>query len=69
VRNFQSLNVLNWIKSYSKFNSLECGNFSQGAGTPGTEKDIAFLLLAVKGFRKHMDVDKFFQTLAKLVSS
>jgi hypothetical protein len=28
------------IQNFSDY--LECGNFSQGAETPGTEKDIAF---------------------------
>jgi hypothetical protein len=45
-------NTLNWLKIDSvdqKFNWLECGNFSQDAGTPGTETVIAFLQLAVKG--------------------
>jgi hypothetical protein len=32
-----------------KFNWLECGNFSQDAGMPGTEIVIAFSQLAVKG--------------------
>jgi hypothetical protein len=32
-----------------KSNELECGNFSQDAGTPGTERVIAFSQLAVKG--------------------
>jgi hypothetical protein len=32
-----------------KFNLLECGNFSQDAGTPGTERVITFSQLAVKG--------------------
>jgi hypothetical protein len=32
-----------------KFNGLECGNFSQDAGTPGNERVIAFSQLAVKG--------------------
>jgi hypothetical protein len=31
-----------------KFNCLECGNFSQDAGTPGNERVIAFSQLAVK---------------------
>jgi hypothetical protein len=34
-----------------KFNGLECGNFSQDAGKPGTERVIAFSQLAVKGLR------------------
>jgi hypothetical protein len=34
-----------------KFNLLECGNFSQDAETPGTERVIAFSQLAVKGLR------------------
>jgi hypothetical protein len=48
-------NTLNWLKIDSvnqklfKFNWPESGNFSQGAGTPGTDKDIAFSQLAVKG--------------------
>jgi hypothetical protein len=45
-------NTLNWLKIDSvdqKFNWLECGNFSQGAGTPGTERVIVFSQLAVKG--------------------
>jgi hypothetical protein len=48
-------NTLNWLKIdlvNQKFNWLECGNFSQDAGTPGTERFIrfiAFLQLAVKG--------------------
>jgi hypothetical protein len=35
-----------------KFNRLECGNFSQDAGTPGTERVITFSQLAVKGLKK-----------------
>jgi hypothetical protein len=45
-------NMLNWLKIDSvdqKFNWLECGNFSQDAGMPGTERVIAFSQLAVKG--------------------
>jgi hypothetical protein len=45
-------NTLNWLKINSvdqKFNWLECGNFSQDTGTPGTERVIAFYQLAVKG--------------------
>jgi hypothetical protein len=45
-------NTLNWLKIDSvdqKFNWLECGNFSQHAGMPGTESVIAFSQLAVKG--------------------
>jgi hypothetical protein len=45
-------NTLNWLKIDSvnqKFNWLECGNFSQDAGMPGTERVIAFSQLAVKG--------------------
>jgi hypothetical protein len=34
------------IKSYSKFNQLNFGNFSQGAGTPVIERVIAFSQLA-----------------------
>jgi hypothetical protein len=34
-----------------KFNWLECGNFSQDAETPGTERVIAFSQLAVKGLK------------------
>jgi hypothetical protein len=34
-----------------KFNWLECGNFSQDAGMPGTERVIAFSQLAVKGLK------------------
>jgi hypothetical protein len=35
---------------HQKFNWLECGNFSQDAGMPGTERVIAFSQqLAVKG--------------------
>jgi hypothetical protein len=54
-------NTLDWksiqyIKSYSKFNWLECGNFSQSAGTPGTERDIAFSQLAVKGLNRCLEV-------------
>jgi hypothetical protein len=48
-------NTLNWLKIDSvdqKFNRLECGNFSQDAGTHGTERVIAFLQLAVKGLKK-----------------
>jgi phage anti-repressor protein len=39
---------------------LECGNFSQGAETPGTERDITFSLLTVKGLKKipHSNEDK-----------
>jgi hypothetical protein len=47
-------NKLNWLKIDSvdqKFNWLECGNFSQDAGTPGTETVIAFSHLAVKGLK------------------
>jgi hypothetical protein len=47
-------NTLNWLKIDSvdqKFNWLECGNFSQDAGTPGTERVIAFSQLAVKGLK------------------
>jgi hypothetical protein len=47
-------NTLNWLKIDSvdqKFNSLECGNFSQDSGMPGTERVIAFSQLAVKGLR------------------
>jgi hypothetical protein len=32
-----------------KLNWLECGNFSQDAGTPGTQRVIVFSQLAVKG--------------------
>jgi hypothetical protein len=58
-------NTLNWLKIDSvdqKFYWLECGNFSQDAGTSGTERVIAFSQLAVKGlnhwlrnhwFRRH----------------
>jgi hypothetical protein len=45
-------NTLNWLKIDSvdqKFSWLECGNFSQDAGMPGTERVIAFSQLAVKG--------------------
>jgi hypothetical protein len=31
---------------------LECGNFSQGAGTPGTERDIALSQLTVKELKR-----------------
>jgi hypothetical protein len=31
-----------------------CENFSQGAGTPGTQRDIASLQLAVKGLKEQM---------------
>jgi hypothetical protein len=44
--------TLNWLKIDSvdqKFNWLECGNFSQDSGMPGTEGVIAFSQLAVKG--------------------
>jgi hypothetical protein len=34
-----------------KFNSLECGNFSQDAGMLGTERVLAFSQLAVKGLK------------------
>jgi hypothetical protein len=47
-------NTLNWLKIDSvdhKFNWLECGNFSQDAGMPGTERVIAFSQLAVKGLQ------------------
>jgi hypothetical protein len=47
-------NTLNWLKIDSvdqKFNWLECGNFSQDAGMPGTERVIAFSQLAVKGLK------------------
>jgi hypothetical protein len=43
------------------------GNFSQGAGTPGTQRDIAFSQLAVKGLKKlsgpscnQLDSDEYF---------
>jgi hypothetical protein len=45
-------NTLNWLKIDSvdqKFNWLECGNFSQDAGTSGTERVVACSQLAVKG--------------------
>jgi hypothetical protein len=45
-------NTLDWLKIDSvdqKFYWLECGNFSQDAGTSGTGSDIAFSQLAVKG--------------------
>jgi hypothetical protein len=45
-------NTLNWLKIDSvdqKINWLVWGNFSQDAGTPGTERVIAFSQLAVKG--------------------
>jgi hypothetical protein len=45
-------NTLNGLKIDSvdqKFNWLERGNFSQNAGTPGTERVIAFSQLGVKG--------------------
>jgi hypothetical protein len=48
-------NTLNWLKTDSvdqKFYWLECGNFSQDAGTPGTERLIAFSQLAVKGLKR-----------------
>jgi hypothetical protein len=48
-------NTLNWMKIDSvdqKSNGLECGNFSQDAGMPGTERVIAFSQLAVKGLSK-----------------
>jgi hypothetical protein len=35
-----------------KFNWLECGNFSQDAGTLGTERVMAFSQLAVKGLMR-----------------
>jgi hypothetical protein len=47
-------NTLSWLKIDSvdqKFNWLECGNFSQDAGTSGTERVIAFSQLAVKGLK------------------
>jgi hypothetical protein len=45
-------NTLSWLKIDSvdqKFNWLECGNFSQDAGMPGTDRVIVFSQLAVKG--------------------
>jgi hypothetical protein len=45
-------NTLNWLEIESvdqKFSWLECGNFSQDAEIPGTERVIAFSQLAVKG--------------------
>jgi hypothetical protein len=36
-----------------KFYWLECGNFSQDAETPGTERLIAFSQLVVKGLKKY----------------
>jgi hypothetical protein len=47
-------NTLHCLKIDSvdqKFKRLECGNFSQDAGTPGTERVIAFSQLAVKGLK------------------
>jgi hypothetical protein len=47
-------NPLNWLKMDSvdqKFIWLECGIFSQDAGTPGTERVIAFSQLALKGLK------------------
>jgi hypothetical protein len=45
-------NTQSWLKIDSvdqKFNWLKCVNFSQDAGTSGTERVIAFSQLAVKG--------------------
>jgi hypothetical protein len=53
-------NTLNWLKVDTvdqKFNWLECGNFSQDAGTPRTERDIAFSQLAVKGLSYKSSVE------------
>jgi hypothetical protein len=44
-----TLNLLKFDSVDQKFNWLECGNFSKDAETPGTERVIAFLQLAVKG--------------------
>jgi hypothetical protein len=55
-------NTLNWLKIDSvdqKFNWLECGNFSQDAGTAGTERVIAFSQLAVKGLKSHLPKDVY----------
>jgi hypothetical protein len=49
-------NTLNWLTIdlvYQKFNWLECGNFSQDARMPGTERVIVFPQLAVKGLRSN----------------
>jgi hypothetical protein len=39
--------------SRSKVIQNSIGNFSQGARTPGTERDIAFSQLAVKGLKRN----------------
>jgi hypothetical protein len=52
-------NTLNWLKIDSvdkTFYWLECGNFSQDAGTPGTERVIAFSQLAVKRLKPSIKV-------------
>jgi hypothetical protein len=56
-------NTLNWLKIDSvdqKFNWLEWGNFSADAGTPGTERVIAFSQLAVKGVMSVKQIRKAF---------
>jgi hypothetical protein len=48
-------NTLNWLKIDSVDQNLywlECGNFSQDGGTPGTERVIVFSQLAVKALSK-----------------
>jgi hypothetical protein len=35
------------------------GNFSQGAGTPGAQRNIAFSQLAVKGLKKTLQMNFF----------
>jgi hypothetical protein len=52
-------NMLNWLIIDSvdqKLNWLECGNFSQDAGTSGTERVIAFSQLAVKGLSQALSL-------------
>jgi hypothetical protein len=61
-------NTLNWLKIVSvdqKFNWLECGNFSQDAGTHGTERVIAFSQLAVKGLKNKTKRNKAHKTNKK----
>jgi hypothetical protein len=36
---------------FSRSKGIGCGNFSQGVGTPGNQRDIAFSQLAVKGLK------------------
>jgi hypothetical protein len=43
------------IDSVGQKLSTAWGNFSQGVGTPGTHRDIAFLQLAVKELKQRLE--------------